>query len=95
MTSSAARREGATGSAAVDLSFRKAMDAKDVLPKTALPEEVLGAALGALAEGAVAVVATVVERHGSAPSTPGQKLALVVRRLGDGARSAAAPWSAP
>jgi xanthine dehydrogenase accessory factor len=55
-----------------------------LVPKTALPEEVLAAALKALGEGAVVALATVVERHGSAPSTPGQKLALLSRRAPDG-----------
>lgn len=47
------------------------------IPRTALPDEVLRAALGALDRGMRAVIATVVARHGSAPSTPGQKLALL------------------
>jgi xanthine dehydrogenase accessory factor len=55
-----------------------------IVPKTALPEEVLAAALRSLQEGAVVALATVVERHGSAPSTPGQKLALVSRRSPNG-----------
>lgn len=46
------------------------------LPRTALPHEVLRAALAALDRGRRAVLASVVARHGSAPSTPGQKLAL-------------------
>jgi xanthine dehydrogenase accessory factor len=51
-----------------------------VLPRTALPHEVLRAALDALDRGERVVLASVVARHGSAPSTPGQKLTL----LGDG-----------
>ncbi len=47
------------------------------LPRTALPPEVLRAALEALEGGARVVLATVVARHGSAPSTPGQKLLLL------------------
>jgi xanthine dehydrogenase accessory factor len=48
-----------------------------LLPRTALPHEVLRAALEALDRGQRVVLATVVARHGSAPSTPGQKLALL------------------
>ncbi len=51
-------------------------EASDILPRTALPHEVLRAALEALDQGRRVVLATVVARHGSAPSTPGQKLAL-------------------
>jgi xanthine dehydrogenase accessory factor len=47
------------------------------LPTTALPHEVLRAALDALDRGRPVVVASVVARQGSAPSTPGQKLALL------------------
>lgn len=47
------------------------------LPKTAQPHEVLRAALDALDAGSRVVIATVLARHGSAPSTPGQKLVLV------------------
>lgn len=46
------------------------------LPETAHPQEVLRAALAALDGGQRVVVATVLSRSGSAPSTPGQKLAL-------------------
>ena len=49
----------------------------DVLPVSALPEEVLREALAALAAGSSVALATVIARHGSAPATPGQKLALV------------------
>ncbi len=52
-------------------------DATHLLPRTALPHEVLRAALDALDGGARVVLASVVARHGSAPSTPGQKLALL------------------
>ncbi len=51
--------------------------ALDVLPVTALPEEVLREALAALDAGSSVALATVIARHGSAPATPGQKLALV------------------
>lgn len=47
------------------------------IPRTALPHEVLRAALEALDQGRRAVIASVLARHGSAPSTPGQKLALM------------------
>jgi xanthine dehydrogenase accessory factor len=50
------------------------------IPRTALPDEVLRAALAALDGGRPVVIASVIARRGSAPSTPGQKLAL----LGDG-----------
>lgn len=46
------------------------------MPRTAPPDEVLRVALAALDRGERVVVATVIARHGSAPSTPGQKLAL-------------------
>jgi xanthine dehydrogenase accessory factor len=48
-----------------------------VIPKTALPHEVLRAVTSAVDAGRRVVLATVVARHGSAPSTPGQKLALI------------------
>ncbi|NUO51166.1 MAG: XdhC family protein [Polyangiaceae bacterium] len=50
--------------------------AQGILPRTAPPEEALGEALAALGRGSAAAIATVVSRQGSAPSTPGQKLAL-------------------
>ena len=46
------------------------------LPRTAPPNEVLRAALEALDRGQRVIIASVVARRGSAPSTPGQKLAL-------------------
>jgi xanthine dehydrogenase accessory factor len=46
------------------------------IPRTALPSDVLRAALDALDRGQRVVLASVIARHGSAPSTPGQKLAL-------------------
>jgi xanthine dehydrogenase accessory factor len=46
------------------------------LPRTALPEETLRAALASVEAGTPVVLATVVSRHGSSPSTPGQKLLL-------------------
>ncbi|WP_433927943.1 XdhC family protein [Sorangium cellulosum] len=51
-------------------------DPSQVIPRTALPHDVLRAALGALEAGRRVVIASVVARHGSAPSTPGQKLCL-------------------
>ncbi|NUP12467.1 MAG: XdhC family protein [Polyangiaceae bacterium] len=53
------------------------MDPGSILPRTAGPAEALREALAALEAGHAAAVATVVERRGSAPATPGQKLALV------------------
>jgi xanthine dehydrogenase accessory factor len=52
-------------------------DAAPLLPRTAPPHEVLRAALDALDRGRRVVLASVVARHGSAPSTPGQKLVLL------------------
>lgn len=52
-------------------------DPAPLLPRTAPPQEVLRAALDALDRGARVVLASVVDRHGSAPSTPGQKLVLL------------------
>src|SRR5689334_14419968 len=52
-------------------------DPSPILPRTAPPHEVLRAALDALDRGAKVVLASVVARHGSAPATPGQKLALL------------------
>lgn len=46
-------------------------------PRTAYPHAVLQAALDAACAGGRAVVATVVRRKGSTPSSPGQKLALL------------------
>jgi xanthine dehydrogenase accessory factor len=50
--------------------------AQGILPRTAPPEEALSEALSAAGRGVAAAIATVIARHGSAPSTPGQKLAL-------------------
>jgi xanthine dehydrogenase accessory factor len=47
------------------------------IPRTALPFEVMRAALEAVSRGQRAVLATVIARHGSTPSTPGQKLTLL------------------
>jgi xanthine dehydrogenase accessory factor len=47
------------------------------IPRTALPFEVMRAALEAVSRGQRAVLATVLARHGSTPSTPGQKLTLL------------------
>ena len=47
------------------------------IPTTALPQEVLRAALDALDRGRRVVLASVITRHGSTPSTPGQKLVLL------------------
>lgn len=52
------------------------MDIDTLMPKTAGPQEVLRAVLAHLDRGERVVVATVMARHGSAPCTPGQKLAL-------------------
>jgi xanthine dehydrogenase accessory factor len=54
------------------------------LPTTALPHEVLRAALTALDQGRRVVLASVVARRGSAPSTPGQKLVLLDERTAIG-----------
>jgi xanthine dehydrogenase accessory factor len=51
-------------------------DPPAILPRTAPPHEVLRAALDALDRGLRVLLASVVARHGSAPSTPGQKLAI-------------------
>ncbi len=59
-------------------------DPPPLLPRTALPHEVLRAALDALDRGARVVLASVVARHGSAPSTPGQKLVLLDERTAVG-----------
>jgi xanthine dehydrogenase accessory factor len=50
------------------------------VPRTAPPSEVMRVALRHLDLGEPVVVATVLERRGSAPSTPGQKLALLSER---------------
>lgn len=55
------------------------------MPRGAPPEEVLRVVASALELGRAAAVATVVARRGSAPSTPGQKLALI---CGDASREA-------
>lgn len=52
-------------------------DPSQIIPRTALPHEVLRVALDAMERGRRAVIASVVARHGSAPSTPGQKLCLL------------------
>ena len=54
------------------------------IPTTALPQEVLRAAVGALERGQRVVLASVIARHGSTPSTPGQKLALLDERTAIG-----------
>jgi xanthine dehydrogenase accessory factor len=59
-------------------------DASPLLPRTAPPHEVLRAALDALDRGMRVVLASVVSRQGSAPSTPGQKLALLDERTAVG-----------
>src|SRR5262245_22013917 len=53
------------------------MDVALPMPKTAAPEEVLAVALARMQTGARVALATVLKRKGSAPSTPGQKLALL------------------
>jgi xanthine dehydrogenase accessory factor len=47
------------------------------IPTTALPQAVLRAALDALERGCRVVLASVITRRGSTPSTPGQKLVLL------------------
>src|SRR5262245_35610746 len=53
------------------------LDPSQIMPRTALPHEALRAALDALDRGLSVVMASVLARHGSAPSTPGQKLCLL------------------
>lgn len=57
------------------------------MPRTAEPSAVLREALNALQTGLRAVIATVVSRHGSAPSTPGQKLVIIAPRSGEDIRA--------
>ncbi len=52
------------------------IDTSALMPRTAFASEVLRAVLAKLDRGERVVVATVIARHGSAPCTPGQKLAL-------------------
>ncbi|MFT3769267.1 MAG: XdhC family protein [Minicystis sp.] len=59
-------------------------DPAPILPRTAPPHEVLRAVLDALDHGRRVVLASVVDRHGSAPSTPGQKLVLLDERTAIG-----------
>jgi xanthine dehydrogenase accessory factor len=54
------------------------------IPITALPQEVLRAALAALDRGQRIVLASVIARRGSAPSTPGQRLVLLDERTAIG-----------
>jgi xanthine dehydrogenase accessory factor len=54
------------------------------MPRTAPAHEALRAALEALEHGRRVVVASVVARRGSAPSTPGQKLVLLDERTAIG-----------
>ena len=49
------------------------------LPRTASPQQVMRAAVAAVEAGQRVVMATVIRRRGSAPATPGQKLALLGR----------------
>ncbi|MDF2697399.1 MAG: Xanthine and dehydrogenase maturation factor, XdhC/CoxF family, partial [Labilithrix sp.] len=44
------------------------------IPEPGDPAAILGAAAAAVARGVSGAMATVLERHGSAPGTPGQKL---------------------
>ncbi len=53
------------------------VDSAHTVPRHAAPDDVLRAALDRLERGYRVVVATVIRRKGSAPSTPGQKLALL------------------
>jgi xanthine dehydrogenase accessory factor len=55
------------------------LDATEIVPRSASAEEVLAFALDARRAHARVAIATVVERQGSAPSTPGQKLAVALR----------------
>jgi len=57
-------------------SSKAVIDTDTLMPKTAGAQEVLRAVLARLDRGERVVVATVMARHGSAPCTPGQKLAL-------------------
>ena len=52
-------------------------DAAPSIPRTAQPFEVMRVALDAVERGQRAVLATVVARRGSTPSTPGQTLTLL------------------
>lgn len=52
------------------------MDPSSILPRTASSGEALREALDALDSGHVAAVATVIDRRGSSPATPGQKLTI-------------------
>ncbi len=54
------------------------------IPITALPQEVLRAALAALDRGQRVVLASVIARRGSTPSTPGQRLVLLDERTAIG-----------
>ena len=54
------------------------------IPITALPQEVLRAALDALDRGQRVVLASVIARRGSTPSTPGQRLVLLDERTAIG-----------
>jgi xanthine dehydrogenase accessory factor len=57
-------------------------------PRTAAADEVLREASAALSSGRAVIVATVIARSGSAPSTPGQKLALFASSGSSGALEA-------
>lgn len=52
-------------------------DLSQLIPRTALPHEVMRVTLDALERGRRVVLASVIARRGSAPSTPGQKLCLL------------------
>jgi xanthine dehydrogenase accessory factor len=52
-------------------------DLSQLIPRTASPHEALRAALEAIERGRRVVLASVIARYGSAPSTPGQKLCLL------------------
>lgn len=52
---------------------------EELVPRPAPPAEVLREVVASLDRGERVAVATVLARHGSAPSTPGQKLALTER----------------
>jgi xanthine dehydrogenase accessory factor len=72
------RRASGLVAALISATFRGVSTSASLpLPTTALPHDVLRAVLSALDQGRRVVLSSVVARHGSAPSTPGQKLALL------------------
>ncbi len=59
----------------------------ELMPHTASAAAALAAGLLALSQGRKVAVATVLDRQGSAPATPGQKLVLCERSLAEPARA--------